>query len=76
MWMQGMIGHAASLFSWIGVDLISRSQFSNLLPILVLALGIDDSLHALHRYKEERNLAKPLQKRGLLLSAVLEEQSC
>ena len=34
--------------------MIFRSQFSNLLPILVLALGIDDSLHALHRYKEER----------------------
>ena len=35
-----------------------RSQFSNLLPILVLALGIDDSLHALHRYKEERQAGK------------------
>jgi len=54
LWMQGLIGHAATLFSWIGLDIISRSQFSNLLPILVLALGIDDSLHALHRYKEER----------------------
>ena len=58
LWMQGMIGHAASLFGWLGIDIISRSQFSNLLPILVLALGIDDSLHALHRYKEERNLGK------------------
>ena len=28
LWMQGMIGHAASIFSWLGVDLISRSQFS------------------------------------------------
>ncbi len=54
LWMQGLIGHAASLFAWLGIDIISRSQFSNLLPILVLALGIDDSLHALHRYKEER----------------------
>jgi predicted RND superfamily exporter protein len=36
------------------MEVIFRSQFSNLLPILVLALGIDDSLHALHRYKEER----------------------
>ncbi len=58
MWMQGLIGHSASLFSWMGMDLISRSQFSNLLPILVLALGIDDSLHALHRYKEERSLGR------------------
>lgn len=58
LWMQGMIGHAASLFGWLGLDIISRSQFSNLLPILVLALGIDDSLHALHRYKEERGLGK------------------
>ena len=41
-----------------GFSLIARSQFSNLLPILVLALGIDDSLHALHRYKEERAMKK------------------
>ena len=54
LWMQGMIGHFSSLTSWFGLSLIARSQFSNLLPILVLALGIDDSLHALHRYKEER----------------------
>jgi len=66
MWMQGMIGHAASLFSWFGIDLISRSQFSNLLPILVLALGIDDSLHALHRYKEERNLGKTATEAGTI----------
>nr|MCS5525810.1 efflux RND transporter permease subunit [Candidatus Poseidoniaceae archaeon] len=58
LWMQGLIGHASSLFGWIGFDIISRSQFSNLLPILVLALGIDDSLHALHRYKEERSLGR------------------
>lgn len=54
LWMQGMIGHLANLTSWLGFTIIARSQFSNLLPILVLALGIDDSLHALHRYKEER----------------------
>ena len=54
LWMQGMIGHLASITSWFGFSVIARSQFSNLLPILVLALGIDDSLHALHRYKEER----------------------
>ena len=66
LWMQGMIGHAASLFAWFGIDLISRSQFSNLLPILVLALGIDDSLHALHRYKEERNLGKSTTEAGTI----------
>ena len=54
LWMQGMIGHVANLSSFFGFSIIARSQFSNLLPILVLALGIDDSLHALHRYKEER----------------------
>ena len=54
LWMQGMIGHFSSITSWFGISIIARSQFSNLLPILVLALGIDDSLHALHRYKEER----------------------
>ncbi|DAC14242.1 MAG TPA: hypothetical protein D7I06_09305 [Candidatus Poseidoniales archaeon] len=58
LWMQGFIGHASNLFDWFGWDLLSRSQFSNLLPILVLALGIDDSLHALHRYKEERQAGK------------------
>ena len=60
LWMQGMIGHFSSITSWFGLSLIARSQFSNLLPILILALGIDDSLHALHRYKEERsNSATP-----------------
>lgn len=54
MWMQGLIGHVSNLGDFLGIRIISRSQFSNLLPILVLALGIDDSLHALHRYKEER----------------------
>ena len=60
MWMQGFIGWAIILGQKIGFEVIFRSQFSNLLPILVLALGIDDSLHALHRYKEERrNGASP-----------------
>jgi predicted RND superfamily exporter protein len=54
LWMQGLIGHLVTVTGWFGVSLIARSQFSNLLPILVMALGIDDSLHALHRYKEER----------------------
>ncbi len=54
MWMQGLIGWAIILGQRFGTEVIFRSQFSNLLPILVLALGIDDSLHALHRYKEER----------------------
>ena len=52
MWMQGLIGWAIILGQRFGTEVIFRSQFSNLLPILVLALGIDDSLHALHRYKE------------------------
>ena len=46
----------------IGFEIIFRSQFSNLLPILILALGIDDSLHALHRYKEERRNGEGLEK--------------
>ena len=54
MWMQGLIGWSIILGQRYGMEVIFRSQFSNLLPILVLALGIDDSLHALHRYKEER----------------------
>ena len=58
LWMQGLIGHFSSLTSMFGFSIIARSQFSNLLPILVLALGIDDSLHALHRYKEERKNGK------------------
>ena len=64
LWMQGLIGHASTLFGWLGIDIISRSQFSNLLPILVLALGIDDSLHALHRYKEERSLGRSSTEAG------------
>ena len=55
LWMQGLIGWGMIIGTSIDVKIISRSQFSNLLPILILALGIDDSLHALHRYKEERN---------------------
>ena len=54
IWMQGLIGWTIILGQRSGMEVIFRSQFSNLLPILVLALGIDDSLHALHRYKEER----------------------
>ena len=62
LWMQGFIGWAIIIGQKIGFEVIFRSQFSNLLPILVLALGIDDSLHALHRYKEERrNGATPEQ---------------
>ena len=58
LWMQGLIGWGMILGGTFDVKIISRSQFSNLLPILILALGIDDSLHALHRYKEERNRGK------------------
>ena len=64
LWMQGLIGHFANLTGWLGLSLIARSQFSNLLPILVLALGIDDSLHALHRYKEERANGKTSHEAG------------
>ena len=71
LWMQGMIGHFSSITSMFGFSLIARSQFSNLLPILVLALGIDDSLHALHRYKEERTLKKtPTESAEITLSRV------
>ena len=62
MWMQGSIGWLMLLGEKYGFTLISRSQFSNLLPILVLALGIDDSLHVLHRYKEERRLGRDPEK--------------
>jgi len=54
LWMQGLIGWGIIFGQKYGFEIIFRSQFSNLLPILILALGIDDSLHALHRYKEER----------------------
>jgi len=62
LWMQGLIGWSMILGKKIGFEIIFRSQFSNLLPILILALGIDDSLHALHRYKEERRNGKSLEK--------------
>ena len=62
LWMQGLIGWSMILGKKIGFEIIFRSQFSNLLPILILALGIDDSLHALHRYKEERLNGKSLEK--------------
>jgi predicted RND superfamily exporter protein len=64
LWMQGLIGHFATMTGWFGLSLIARSQFSNLLPILVLALGIDDALHALHRYKEERAAGKSSDQAG------------
>ena len=54
VWMYGLIGWAIVLGKATGHEFIFRSQFSNLLPILILALEIDDSLHSLHRYKEER----------------------
>ena len=62
LWMQGLIGWSMILGKKIGFEIIFRSQFSNLLPILILALGIDDSLHALHRYKEERRNGKNPEK--------------
>ena len=58
LWMQGLIGWSIIFGNKYGLEIIFRSQFSNLLPILILALGIDDSLHALHRYKEERKKGK------------------
>jgi len=71
LWMQGMIGHFSNFTTMMGLSLIARSQFSNLLPILVLALGIDDSLHALHRYKEERSAkATPTESAEVTLSRV------
>ncbi len=58
LWMHGAIGWIGEFSAYLGYSLIERSQFSNLLPILILALGIDDSLHVLHRYKEERKSGK------------------
>tara|TARA_B100001115_G_scaffold158621_1_gene131835 strand:- start:4190 stop:7378 length:3189 start_codon:yes stop_codon:yes gene_type:complete len=60
VWMQGFIGWISSIGNLFGLSLIFRSQFSNLLPILIIALGIDDSLHVLHRYKEERRNSKDI----------------
>ncbi|MDC0212968.1 MMPL family transporter [Euryarchaeota archaeon] len=57
-WMYGLIGWAIIFGQKTGFEFIFRSQFSNLLPILILALEIDDSLHSLHRYKEERKSGK------------------
>ncbi|DAC63322.1 MAG TPA: MMPL family transporter [Candidatus Thalassarchaeaceae archaeon] len=62
LWMQGLIGWGIKFGQSYGFEIIFRSQFSNLLPILILALGIDDSLHALHRYKEERKKGKTIKK--------------
>jgi hypothetical protein len=61
LWMQGLIGWGMIFGEKYGLEIIFRSQFSNLLPILILALGIDDSLHALHRYKEERKKGKTIE---------------
>ncbi len=61
IWMQGFIGWIGSIGNLFGVSVIFRSQFSNLLPILIIALGIDDSLHVLHRYKEERRNGKEIK---------------
>ena len=61
IWMQGFIGWIGTIGEFFGFSLIFRSQFSNLLPILIIALGIDDSLHVLHRYKEERRSGKDIK---------------
>ena len=58
VWMYGLIGWAIIIGKSLDNEVIFRSQFSNLLPILILALEIDDSLHSLHRYKEERRSGK------------------
>ena len=36
IWMQGFIGWIASIGNFIGISFIFRSQFSNLLPILII----------------------------------------
>ena len=61
IWMYGLIGWAMIFGQRTGFEFIFRSQFSNLLPILILALEIDDSLHSLHRYKEERRHGKTIE---------------
>lgn len=61
IWMYGLIGWAMIFGQRTGFEFIFRSQFSNLLPILILALEIDDSLHSLHRYKEERRYGKTIE---------------
>ena len=71
LWMQGLIGWCMVLGQKTGFEIIFRSQFSNLLPILILALGIDDSLHALHRYKEERRAGKtPIESAEISIAKV------
>jgi predicted RND superfamily exporter protein len=71
LWMQGLIGWCMVFGQKTGLEIIFRSQFSNLLPILILALGIDDSLHALHRYKEERRTGKsPVESAEISISKV------
>ena len=71
LWMFGLIGWTSQISTSVGYPMIERSQFSNLLPILILALGIDDSLHALHRYKEERKRGEtPMQSASIALSRV------
>ena len=60
-WMYGLIGWAMIFGQKTGFEFIFRSQFSNLLPILILALEIDDSLHSLHRYKYERRSGKTIE---------------
>ena len=70
-WMYGLIGWAIILGQKTGFEVIFRSQFSNLLPILILALEIDDSLHSLHRYKEERKSGKsPLESSSMSIRKV------
>ena len=61
IWMYGLIGWAMIFGQRTGFEFIFRSQFSNLLPILILALEIDDSLHSLHRYKEERRGGRTIE---------------
>ena len=61
IWMYGLIGWAMIFGERTGFEFIFRSQFSNLLPILILALEIDDSLHSLHRYKEERRGGRTIE---------------
>ncbi|MBT4058740.1 MAG: MMPL family transporter [Euryarchaeota archaeon] len=71
VWMYGLIGWVGQGSLMLNHPLIERSQFSNLLPILILALGIDDSLHVLHRYKEERkNGLVPMESASISLTRV------
>ena len=76
VWMYGLIGWAIVLGKATGYEFIFRSQFSNLLPILILALEIDDSLHSLHRYKEERRGGLPRNRQFTRRSARSAWPSC